>query len=97
MTVNYYGHTFTLHPYKDAPIKYPVAPNIWQAYDRPSALKVAAWGDCEQMCRDCDGYGLCVTAAGCQTFSVMFDFMNPVTGELMRAHITRYHNHLYYL
>lgn len=97
MIVNYYGHAFELHPRKDAPRKYVLAYNIWQAYDRPSARKVAAWHDCEQMCRDCDGHGLCITAAGCQTFSVMFDFENPVNGAPMRAHITRYYNHLYYL
>ena len=97
MIVNYYGHTFTLHPCKAAPFKCAIASNIWQAYDRPSNRKVKAWHDCEEMCRDCDGYGLCITAAGCQTFSVMFDFAHPETGELMRAHITRDYNHLYYL
>lgn len=97
MQVKLYGHYFTLHLRKDAPRKDELAPNIWQAYGRPSARKVAAWHDCEAMCRECAGYGLCITAVGCQTFSVMFDFMNPDTGELMRAHITRDHNHLYYL
>ena len=97
MYVKIKGIPFTLHPRKDAPTKYSVAPNIWQAYDKPSGLKVAAWHKCENMCRELDGWGLCITAAGCQTFSVMFDFANPETGELMRAHITRDYNHLYYL
>ena len=97
MNVKLYGHNFTLHPRKSAPPKYEVAPNIWQAYDRPSERKVAAWHGCESMCRDCDGFGLCITAAGCQTFSVMFDFAHPDTGVLMRAYITRDYNHLYYL
>lgn len=97
MQIKLHGHGFTLHPRKDAPRKHEVAPNIWQAYDRPSARKVAAWHDCENMCRECDGFGLCITAASCQTFSVMFDFAHPETGELMRAHITRDYNHLYYL
>ena len=97
MQVRLYGHSFTLHLHKAAPNKYEVAPNIWQAYDRPSEYKVAAWHDCEHMCRDGDGFGLCITGASCQTFSVMFDFAHPDTGELMRAHITRDYNHLYYL
>lgn len=97
MNVTLYGHNFTFHPRKVVPAKHAIASNIWQAYDRPSGLKVAAWHDCESMCRDCDGVGLCITAAGCQTFSVMFDFAHPETGMMMRAHITRYYNHLYYL
>lgn len=97
MNVNINGYGFKLHTRADAPCKRAIAPNIWQAYDRPSSLKVRAWHDCENMCRELDGYGLCITAAGCQTFSVMFDFANPETGELMRAHITWWYNHLYYL
>ena len=96
MQVKLYGYTFTLHPRKAAPPKHVVALNIWQAYDKPSDRKVAAWHDCEHMCWDCDGYGLCITGANCMTFSVMFDFVHPETGELMRAHITRDYNHLYY-
>ena len=97
MQVKIKGVPFTLHPRKDAPTKHSVAPNIWQAYDKPSELKVAAWHDCENMCRELNGWNLCISAVGCQTFSVMFDFINPDTGELMRAHITRDYNHLYYL
>ena len=97
MQVKLYGHEFTLHPRKAAPAKRAIAPNIWQAYDRPSNWKVKAWYDCENMCRDCDGFGLCITGANCMTFSVMFDFAHTDTGELMRAHITRDYNHLYYL
>lgn len=91
------GYTFRYHPRADAPTKSAIAPNIWQAYDKPSYLKVEAWHDCENMCRELDGFGLCITGAGCQTFSVMFDFAHPETGELMRAHITRDYNHLYHL
>lgn len=97
MNIKLYGHYFTLHPRKAAPSKDEVAPNIWQAYDRPSARKVKAWHDCENMCRDCDGFGLCITSVNCQTFSVMFYFPHPETGKLMCAHITRDYNHLYYL
>ena len=91
------GYSFTYHPHKAAPAKTYVSSNIWEAYVKPSGRKVAAWHDCENMCRALDGFGLCITGAGCQTFSVMFDFAHPETGELMRAHITRDYNHLYHL
>lgn len=97
MQVTIKGISFKLHPRKDAPAKHSVAPNIWQAYDKPSERKVAAWYHCKNMCKELNGDGLCITEAGCQTFSVMFDFVNLDTGELMRAHITRDYNHLYYL
>ena len=42
MNVKLYGHNFKLHPRKAAPAKHAIAPNIWQAYDRPSGRKVAA-------------------------------------------------------
>lgn len=96
MTVNYYGHTFTLHQRKDAPVKHLVAYDIYGAYERPSIRKVEAWKACEQMCRDCDGEGLCITGTNTMAFSVMFDFLTP-DGEWVRAHITRDYNHLYYL
>lgn len=97
MQVNINGYCFKLHPRADAPTKNAIAPNIWHAYDKPSWRKVVAWHYCENMCRGLDGFGLCITSAVCQTFSVMFDFVHPETGELMRAHITRDYNHLYHL
>ena len=44
-----------------------------------------------------DGFDGGITSHNTFGFVYMFDFVNPDTGELMRAHITPYHNHAYYL
>ena len=97
MVVKFKDYYFKLHPRKNAPVKHCSANNIWQAYDNPSDRKVAAWHNCENMCRELDGWGICITGITCDHFSVMFDLAHPETGELMRAHITWRYNHLYYL
>ena len=97
MDVKIKGVPFTLHPRKDAPRWNEVAHDIYGAYCKPSRFKVAAWNDCKRMALRLGARDICICGVNSQTFGVMFDFVHPDTGELMRAHITRDYNHLYYL
>ena len=69
---------------------------IWDAYKNPSYRKEAAWRYCVDMCRALDGQNIRITAAGCQTFSVKFEFLHPESGELCTAYITRDYNRFAY-
>lgn len=95
MNVN--GHYLLVHPRAAAPMCRGIGETLDDVYKSYSREKQCAYNYCRQLCEDLGGWNFAITSAGSQTFSVMFDFAHPRTGELMRAHITRWHNHAYYL
>lgn len=88
---------FTVHPRAKAPEIYTAARTLTEAYKRPSVAKQNAFYYCEKLCKRFNGWNLRITSVNCFTFSVVFDFMHPETGEAMRAVITKSCNHAYYL
>lgn len=91
------GHDFMLHPKVDAPVMYCKGYTLSDVYDSWSAAKERAYDYCRRLCEDLNGWDFCITGSNCMTFSVMFDFEHPDTGELMRAYITKDYNRVYYL
>lgn len=89
------GVWFTYHPRAKLPYygcydKW----DIYDAYKKPSSCKVSIWRYWVEWCysmEDCE-YPV-ITGANCMTFTIMFDFVHE--GKEYRAHITKYHNHLY--
>ena len=66
--------------------------SIFDAYDRPSAAKVAAWNDCKALCYECGGYGLKVINHNTFTFTAGFESVDIDTGVVMFHYITpNYH------
>lgn len=88
---------FTVHPHSSAPSMRIDGYTLDDVYERPSAAKRHAFAYCKKLCDAYGGWDFCISAHNCMTFSVMFDFMHPETGELMRAYITKTYNHAYYL
>ena len=70
--------------------------DIYSAYKNPSVYKVRAWNWCKELCREMHGYDLIISAAGCQTFSVVFTFNERGTGRKCYAYITRDYNRFCY-
>ena len=62
--------------------------DIWHAYDRPSAAKVAAWEYCRQLCDKLNGYDLLIASRNTFAFSVVFTFEDE-DGRECYAYITR--------
>lgn len=95
--VNINGYAFLPHPKTDAPTMHCKGHTLADVYGSWSHEKQRAYDYCRGMYKDLDGWGFCISGFNCMTFSVMFDFAHPDTGEMMRAKITRDYNHLYYL
>lgn len=91
------GYYFTYHPRAKAPHMYIKGEYLWHVYSRYSVAKERAYEYCRKMCADLGGFNFAITSYSTCMFTVMFDFAHPETGELMRAHITPYYNHLYHL
>ena len=70
--------------------------DIYSAYKKPSVYKVRAWNYCKELCREMHGYDLIISAAGNQTFSVVFTFNERGTGRKCFAYITRDYNRFCY-
>ncbi len=66
--------------------------DIFDAYERPSAAKVRAWRDCERLCEELSGYDMLISSRNTFSFSVVFRFDEPETGEMCYAYITRDYN-----
>lgn len=62
-------------------------------YGRYSNAKARAFRYCEELCRELNGYDLCITAHNTMTFTVGFEFPHPETGEVCVAKITRDYNY----
>lgn len=91
------GHPFMVHPRAAAPRYTAIGETLDDVYGSCSVRKRSAYDYCLRLCHDLDGWNFAITGANCFLFSVTFDFAHPDTGELMRAHITKYYNHAYYL
>lgn len=91
------GYSFTYHPRAAAPEIHEEGIYLWHVYDRYSPRKEMAYDYCRKMCIDLDGFNFAITSHSPFTFCVMFNFVHPETGELMRAHITPRYNHLYHV
>lgn len=95
MNVN--GHYLLVHPRAAAPMCLGIGETLDDVYKTYSRDKLVAYNYCRRLCEDLGGWNFAITSANIFCFSVMFDFAHPETGELMRAHITKAHNHAYYL
>lgn len=91
------NHDFTVHPRAKAPAMHVDGYTLEGVYERPSDNKCRAFAYCKDLCERYGGWDFCISSHNTMVFTVMFDFMHPETGELMRAHITRDYNHAYYL
>lgn len=89
--------SFTVHPRTKAPEKCIEGEHLDDVYGSFSTAKAHAYMYCKSLEAEFDGFGGGITSHNTFSFSYMFDFVNPDTGELMRAHITPSYNHAYYL
>lgn len=94
-TIN--GYRFTFHPRAKAPGAFRGYESLSECYNHYSNAKLNAYRYCVDMCDSLHGFNFAITSYNCMMFTVMFDFYHPVTGELMRVHITRDYNHLYFI
>ena len=69
--------------------------DIFSAYKKPSSKKIIAWNYCKELCKSMHGFDLYISAAGCQTFSVIFKFYDSKK-RLCFAYITRDYNRFCY-
>lgn len=76
--INNYNYSRTKYGYR----------NIWQAYKTCSYAKEKAYHYCEELCYAFDGYGLTVVSTNCFKFTVSFEFLHPVNGNVCLAYIT---------
>lgn len=89
--------SFKVHPRAKAPAKRIEGEHLDDVYGSFSAAKARAYMYCRALEAEFDGFDGGITGHNSQFFTYMFDFVNPDTGELMRAHITPTYNHAYYL
>lgn len=94
---NLNDHPFIVHPRAAAPATGGIGETLDDVYKSYSTRKAAAYNYCRRLCNDLGGWNFAISGANSEFFSVMFDFAHPDTGELMRARITPYYNHAYYL
>lgn len=91
---------FTIHPRAKAPVGRSIGTRLNDVYGSYSKAKEEAYEYCCELCKSVDGEGFGIVDANCMKFSVMFRFKKkkkPDNGRMMIAHITRDHNHAYYL
>ena len=88
--------TFTCHPYADAPIRCGEGVYLSDIYGSYSVAKEHAYNYCLSLCKEFDGRDFRIVGHNCMTFTVQFEFENPLNGCIMLAHITRDYNHLYF-
>ena len=66
--------------------------DIYEAYSRPSITKAKIFYDWQKFVGEVGGSGLRIVHAGCQTFSLGFEFLHPETKELCYALVTKTYN-----
>lgn len=71
--------------------------NLDAVYGRYSDAKAFVWEHCESLCRELDGYNLCITSANTYMFTAQFEFDNPENGRPMVCHITPSRTYAMYL
>lgn len=89
--------TFKCHPYAVAPIRYGEGVYLSDVYGSYSVAKERAYNYCRKLCDRFNGWGFQIVSHNINTFSVQFEFENPLNGRIMLAHITRDNNHLYFV
>lgn len=89
--------TFTCHPYAVALIRYGEGVVLSDVYGSYGIDKERAYNYCTKLCDRFNGWGFQIVAHNNTTFNVQFKFENPLNGRIMLAHITRDHNHLYFV
>ena len=88
---------FEVHPRAAAPGNCIEGVRLSDVYDSYSYAKERAYDYCKALEEEFDGWNGGIVSHNTFTFTYMFDFVHPETGEIMRAHITPAHNHAYYL
>lgn len=71
--------------------------HLCEVYGSYSAAKAQAWGQCESLCAELDGFNLCITSANTFRFTAQFEFANPENGRPMVCHITPSRTYAMYL
>lgn len=89
------GVTFKFHQRAKAPDFYGCKTDIYQAYSRPSAKKVAIFNEWKTTASKFDPTAFYITSYNTYTFSLAFEFWYE--GMLYLANITPTCNHLYQL
>lgn len=67
---------------------------LGEVYDSYSAYKERAMNYCRRLYEQYEGFNFGIISHNCMVFSVGFNLINPVTGELMQVKITRDHNYI---
>lgn len=88
---------FTCHPYAEAPRRSGEGVYLSDVYASYSDAKERAYDRCKRLCEKFGGWGFQIVGHNCMTFSVQFEFENPLNGRIMLAFITRDYNHLYFV
>lgn len=89
--------TFTCHPYAVAPIRSGEGVYLNDVYGTYSVAKERAYNYCRKLCDRFNGWGFQIVSHNINTFTVQFEFENPLNGCIMLAHITRDYNRLYFV
>lgn len=61
--------------------------DIWEAYNKPSAAKVAAWEYCKRVCAEVNGHDLIISGRSSMVFSAVFKFED--NGKPCYGYITK--------
>lgn len=88
--------TFMCHPYAVAPIRCDEGVYLSDVYGSYSKAKEGAYNCCRKLCDHFNGRDFRIVGHNAYTFSVQFEFENPLNGCIMLAHITRDYSHLYF-
>lgn len=67
--------------------------SLFNAYSKPSTSKRYIWFKWQRFVQSVNGSDFRVLSRNCFIFTIGFDFVNPETGERMRAKITPTHNY----
>lgn len=87
---------FTYHPRKKGYMAASNAPkHLCEVYGSYSSAKQHALIYCLELCNKYHGFNFGIVSYNSWCFIVEFNCFDPVTNDLMLAHITRDYNHLY--
>lgn len=67
--------------------------SLYDAYSKPSKSKRGIWESWHQFAKSVNAEDFRVLYSNSFSFTIGFDFINPDTGEIMRAKITPTHNY----
>ena len=75
----------------------PMPKYLDEVYKSYSVEKARAYRYWKQLSRELHGERFCITSHNYNFFTISFDFLNPETGEMMRAIATGRSSHAYYI